>query len=100
MSSPANPLSSRFAKPAALVLVCFLFVFLLQIVPHGHQNGQDEATCRICQVAHLGVALAVAVVSLNVPLATLGTVAALTVAVSRSLFFTHSLSRAPPSLGL
>ena len=99
-SAAANPLRGRFAKSAAFGLVCLLLVFLLQVVPHGHANGQEEAACRICQVAHLGVALAVAVVALNVPLATLGTVAALTIAARTQTFFAHSPSRAPPLLGL
>jgi len=87
-------------KPAALGLACFLFVFLLQVIPHQHANGQDEAACRLCQVAHLGVATAVAVVSPNVPLALLGTVAVLTVAADTQVLFAHSPSRAPPLLGL
>jgi len=99
MKGTANARWSRLTRAVAGGLACLLFVFLLQVIPHSHANGQDESACRLCQVAHLGVTPAVAEVSLDVPLLQLGSVAALTISVDAQFYFAHSPSRAPPLLG-
>ena len=65
----------RLARPVALALALISLAFLVQVTPHFHANGQDEAACRLCQVAHLGVAPAVAVVALSIPIVSCGEVA-------------------------
>jgi hypothetical protein len=100
MKGTANPSWSQISKPLALVLALLSFLFLLQVTPHGHANGQDEAACRLCQVAHLGVAAAVTAVCLNIPLVPVGQVTPSAPLAKAEIFFAHSSSRAPPSLDL
>jgi len=69
-----RPIFRRLARPVALALALLSLAFLLQVTPHSHANGQDETACRFCQVAHLGVTPAVSVVSLSVPIVSLGEV--------------------------
>jgi len=70
-----HPVFRRLARPVALTLALLSLAFLLQVTPHAHLNGQDEAACSLCQVAHLGVAPAVAVVTLSIPIVSFGEVA-------------------------
>ena len=101
MKGAVNPSWSRVTKTSlALALAVLSLVFLLQVTPHGHANGQDEAACRLCQVAHLGVAPAVTAVTLTLPLVPVGQVAPSAPLAETEFFFAHSSSRAPPSLGL
>ena len=98
MLAVAHPFLRRLAKPLAIALGLLSLLFLLQVTTHAHANGQDESACRLCQIAHLGVAPAVSVQVLSVPLFSYGRVTAtVTLHVSES-FSEHSPSRAPPSL--
>jgi hypothetical protein len=91
-----NPIFRRLVRPVAFTLALLSLAFLLQITPHSHANGQDEAACRLCQVAHLGVTPAVAVVSFTIPIVSFSEV----VICSEVSFVEppsgHSSSRAPP----
>ncbi len=91
-----HPIFRRLARPVALTLALLSLAFLLQVTPHFHANGQDEAACRLCQVAHLGVTPAVALISFSTPIISFGEVV-----VNSAVSFTkppsgHSSSRAPP----
>ena len=44
-----HPIFRKLARPAAFTLALFLLAFLLQVTPHIHANGQDEAACNLCQ---------------------------------------------------
>jgi len=92
------------AKPgrglARSLTFCFAvvaLVFLLQITPHGHANGQEEAACRICQAAHVSATPAVSGLVVSVPLSAVGEIATPIVRPSTESFFRHSDPRAPPS---
>jgi hypothetical protein len=90
--------SRRLATSVIVSLALLSFFFLLQVAPHSHADGHDEAACRICQIAHIGVAPAVSAVLLNPVLLYLGEILA-----PRSVHFTNpfsadSPSRAPPAL--
>jgi len=87
-------------KPVAFALALISLVFLLQVTPHGHANGHDEAACRLCQVAHLGVTPAVSAATLTLPLVPVGHVAATAPVAEAELYFARSSSRAPPTCGL
>ena len=91
-----HPNFRRLARPVALTLALLSLAFLLQVTPHAHANGQDEATCSLCQVAHLGVATAAAVISLSIPIVTFGQVAVRSEVSSTEPTTGHSSSRAPP----
>jgi hypothetical protein len=95
----AGPRPDRRRATSVIVLLALLsFFFLLQVAPHSHADGHDEAACRICQIAHIGVAPAVSAVLLNPVLLHFDEILA-----PRRVHFTDSFSadspsRAPPSL--
>jgi len=93
----AHPYLRRLAKPLAFALCLLSLIFLLQVTAHSHANGQDESACRLCQVAHLGVAPVVSALVLSVPLVSLGRVVACATVHTSEPFSEHSPSRAPPS---
>ncbi len=87
---------SGSTKALAVVLALVSLVFLFQITTHGHKDARKDAACRVCQVAHVGVAPAVAAVTLIVPLVVVGEVTAEVVAVAPQDSALHSSPRAPP----
>ncbi len=89
--------SRWLARPLAFVLALLFLVFLLQVTPHGHANGQDEAACRLCQAAHISVIPTVSGIVLSVPLVPVGEVATPHLRTAAESFFGHSDPRAPPS---
>ena len=91
-----HPIFRRLARPVALTLALLSLAFLLQVTPHSHANGQDESACRLCQVAHLGVTPAVAVVSFSIPIVSFCEAAICPEASFAGLPSGHSSSRAPP----
>lgn len=91
-----HPIFRKLARPVALALALCSLAFLLQITPHTHANGQEEAACNLCQVAHMGVATAVAVVSLTTPFVSFGQIAIRSEASLAGPPAGHSSSRAPP----
>jgi Protein of unknown function (DUF2946) len=80
----------------ALTLAVLFVAFLSQVATHTHENGQDEATCQVCQAAHLGVAPTAGVELLSSPLVITGYVPPFAVTIQQELFFHDSPSRAPP----
>ena len=90
--------SRRLATCVAFSLALVSLFFLLQVVPHSHAGGHDEPNCRLCQVAHLGIAPSITVTLLSLVLLYFGEVLApLSLRVTES-FSAQSPSRAPPSL--
>ncbi|MGB7845632.1 MAG: hypothetical protein WBL63_08470 [Candidatus Acidiferrum sp.] len=96
MQAAVHPTMRRLSKPLACALALVALLFLLQVMPHGHANGQDEAACRLCQAAHVSVTPAISGTMLSVPLVPLGEITAPNVGGSTKDFFSHSPSRAPP----
>ncbi len=92
----AHPIFRKFTRPLALTLALVSLAFLLQVAPHVHANGQDEAACSLCQVAHLGVATAVAVISFSIPFVSFGQIATRSEVSLAEAPAGHSSSRAPP----
>ena len=90
--------SRRLATCVAFSLALVSLFFLLQVVPHSHAGGHDEPNCRLCQVAHLGIAPCISVTLLSLVLLYFGEVLApLSLHITES-FSAQSPSRAPPSL--
>ena len=91
--------SRRLATCVAFSLALVSLFFLLQVVPHSHAGGHDEPNCRLCQVAHLGIAPSISVITLlSLVVLYFGEVLApLRLHVTES-FSAQSPSRAPPSL--
>jgi hypothetical protein len=86
----------RLAKSLTFAVVLIAVVFLLQIAPHGHANGQEEAACRLCQAAHVSATPAVTGIVMSVPLVPIGEVSTPIVGSATESFFHHSDPRAPP----
>jgi hypothetical protein len=84
------------AKSLALALALLSLLFLLQVTPHGHANGQDEAACRLCQAAHMGVIPTISGIVLSIPLAPISEVEPSELTAVAESFFNHSDPRAPP----
>lgn len=97
MARTEHTVLSRLSKPLACLLTVCALVFLLQVAPHTHANGHDEAACRVCQAAHLGVAPAVALPTLTVPLVAFGIIATAEAQSVSEFFYHQSPSRAPPA---
>jgi len=87
----------RLAKSFAFALALLSLIFLLQVIPHGHANGHDEAACGLCQIAHVSVTPAVSGIILHVPLVPVGEASTPVFRSSLESFFHHSDPRAPPA---
>jgi hypothetical protein len=85
-----------FARTLALTIACCMVVFLIQVVIHDHESGQNEAACRVCHAAHMGAAPDVNALLLAAPLLTSGRVNEIAVQFNKDLFSHDSPSRAPP----
>jgi hypothetical protein len=85
-----------FARTLALAIACCILVFLIQVVIHDHESGQNEAACRVCHAAHMGAAPAINALLLAAPLLPSSSVREIAVQFHRDLFSHDSPSRAPP----
>jgi len=87
----------RFARPLALGLAVLALAFFLQIAGHGHNDSRQDSTCRVCQLAHVGVGPTVAAVTLTAPLVLVGRVTTPVLEAVTQVSFSQSSPRAPPS---
>ena len=87
----------KLARLLALSLAVFFVVFVSQVVSHSHVKGQNEATCQVCQAAHLAPAPAAGIPLVVAPFVATGYVQPFLSALHEELFFYDSPSRAPPS---
>lgn len=88
----------RFLGILSISLVLFFLVFIAQNSLHTHANGQDDPTCGLCQVAHMGFVRIAAVALLNLVLLYFGEIAAPLSLNFSNPCFAQSPSRAPPAL--
>ncbi|MDP9146253.1 MAG: hypothetical protein M3N22_01225 [Acidobacteriota bacterium] len=86
-----------FARSVALCVACFLVMFLVQAVIHGHEKGQDESACRVCHVSHIAAGPSVNSLLLSAPLLTNGRAHEADITFHKELFTSGSPSRAPPT---
>lgn len=100
MQGVVKPKWGGFARGLAFALALASLLFLLQVTLHGHANSQDEAACRLCQAAHIGVIPALEAVTLSVPLMEFGVVSVQAGDPARESAAKSFSSRAPPSLAL
>jgi len=87
----------KLAKLLAFSLALFFVAFVSQAASHLHANGQSEATCQVCQAAHLGPAPQVGILLPHAPLLSGGYVQPFLSAFHEELLFHDSPSRAPPT---
>ena len=95
---PGSRPNRRLIASVAVALALVSLFFLLQVAPHSHANGQDDPACRLCQVAHIGIAPALEITLLSVILLYFGEISAVVSLHSAEPFFAQSASRAPPAL--
>jgi hypothetical protein len=77
-------------------LAVIALLFLVQSLSHSHPNGQEQATCQLCQIAHIGI-LATAIVSVpTVALVPTGSVEQRILVIHEEDFPSGSPARAPP----
>ena len=81
---------------AALTIAVFLALFLFQVTSHFHANGQDQAACNRCQLAHVGIAFEKINLFSPAPLPAVGRAIALVLTFHPDPISDRSLSRAPP----
>jgi hypothetical protein len=81
----------------ALSLAVVFVFFVAQVLFHSHAKGQNEATCQVCQAAHLGSSPTAGTTPLVGPLLAGGYVQPFVVSIHQEFFFHDSPSRAPPS---
>ena len=97
MEMPGRRPSRRLAMSVIVSLALLSFFFLLQVAPHSHADGHDDAACRICQIAHVGVAPVVSALLLNPVLLYFGEILAPRSPHFIDSFFADAPSRAPPT---
>jgi len=102
VASQIEMLGNHNARPnavrvLALTLAVLFALFAAQALTHSHADGQNEATCQLCQAAHLGSAATAGTASLVSPLVAAGYVQPFVVTIHQELFFHDSPSRAPPT---
>jgi hypothetical protein len=90
-------LRKNLARLLAFSLVLLFVAFVAQVGSHSHAKGQNEATCQVCQAAHLGPAPQAGILLLHVPFLSTGYIPPFLSALHDELFFHDSPSRAPPS---
>jgi len=94
--SAAKHSRDRLAKPLAMGLAILWLVFFLQIAAHGHSDGWQDGACRLCQLAHVGMAPALAAATLATPLEVVGEVTIEVSVATRQDCSSQSSPRAPP----
>lgn len=87
----------KLARLIAVSLAVLFVVFISQAASHLHEKGQNEATCQICQAAHLGPTPQPGILLLHAPFVATGYAQPFLSALHDELFFHDSPSRAPPS---
>lgn len=87
----------KVARLLAFSLAVAFVVFVSQVASHSHAKGQNEATCQVCQAAHLAPVPAAGIPLVVAPFVATGYVQPFLLALHEELFFHDSPSRAPPS---
>ena len=87
---------ANLTRLLAFSLAMLFVVFVSQVASHTHLKGQNEATCQVCQAAHLGPTPQAGIHFLHAPLVSAGYVQPFLRAFHEEFFFHHSPSRAPP----
>jgi hypothetical protein len=96
MRAKHNP-RNDWVRVFALTLAVLAVLFVAQSLAHTHSKGQNEATCQVCQAAHLGSAPTAGIASLVSPLLATEYIQAVLVTIHEELFVHDSPSRAPPT---
>ena len=88
---------SNWVRVLALSLTVLFVFFAAQVLSHSHAKGQNEATCQVCQAAHLGSAPTAGATSLFGPLIAIGCVQPFVLTIHQEFCFYDAPPRAPPT---
>jgi len=86
-----------WVRTMGMALAVVALIFLIQTVSHSHPDGQEQAVCQLCQIAHAGI---LATATVCVPFAALvptGPVEQPTLFVHEEEFSFGFPARAPPT---
>jgi uncharacterized membrane protein affecting hemolysin expression len=88
----------NLVRVLAVALAVVALIFVVQTFSHSHPNGQEQAACQLCQIAHTGI-LATSSTPLPVaPLAPTGQIRQRILVIHEEEFSLASPSRAPPAV--
>ena len=86
------------AKRLLAIALSILTVFFIVLSSsHFHADGQSDAACQICQVAHIGISAVVGTAELPAPLIQRSEPPPSLAFAHTELFLSSAASRAPPS---
>jgi hypothetical protein len=89
--------SQKTRRVLAFALALLFLAFFTQVATHTHQNGHDDATCQVCQGAHVAPAPLTSALAAN-PLHVLEYVRLTADTFLQEVFLADCPSRAPPTL--
>ena len=95
MSSRIIP-QQRLVRTLGIALAIVALIFLVQTVSHSHPDGQEQAACQLCQIAHTGIVATATVCVLFAALVPTGPVEQPTLFLPEEGFSFGSPARAPP----
>ena len=90
-------LSGNAVRLLAFSLCVLTVFFVVSSTSHIHPNGQEDASCRLCQAAHMGISAGLATQTLPVPLVERAEVQNFVPFIHSELFLPSASPRAPPS---
>jgi hypothetical protein len=88
---------ANLTRVLAVTLLVLFLAFLVEASAHSHESGQSDATCQVCQAAHLGSVVPSGILPVHGPLQSIGSVSTFVVVFHQEFYLHDSPSRAPPS---
>jgi hypothetical protein len=87
----------NLVRVMAVALAVVALIFAVQSFSHIHPNGQEQATCQLCQIAHTGILAPSSAPGAVTALAPTGQIPQPILVVHEEEFSLASPSRAPPA---
>jgi len=82
----------------AVALALVALTFAVQTFSHSHPDGREQATCQLCQIAHIGIVAPSSAPVAVAPLAPTGQIQQPILVIHEEEFSLASPSRAPPAV--
>jgi uncharacterized membrane protein affecting hemolysin expression len=84
-------------RAMAVALALTALIFVVQTVSHVHPDGQEQAACQLCQIAHTGIVVTANVSAPITPLVPTGPVEQPILVIHQEDFSFGFPARAPPT---
>jgi hypothetical protein len=88
----------NLVRALAVALALVALIFSVQTFSHTHPDGQEQAACQLCQIAHVGILTSFSAPVAVAPLAPTGQIQQPILVIHEEQFSFASPSRAPPAL--